>query len=38
MLCKIDILTDEESTKIINTLNNIFKNIESENFNIGNGF
>lgn len=38
MLCKINILTDEESTKIINTLNNIFKNIVSENFNIGNGF
>ena len=38
MLCKINILSDEESTKIINALNNIFKNIESENFNIENDF
>ena len=38
MLCKINILNDEECKKIINTLNNIFKNIESENFNIENDF
>ena len=38
MLCKINILTDQESIKIINALNNIFKNIESENFNIENDF